>query len=142
MYAVFDGTTGTLVSTGSVIADPLGDGLSARVLTAQEQAWLAAGGAWDSTARAVREPAPAVPDSVTPWQIRRWLLMRGITLAMVDALIDGIEDAAAREAVRLDWEWSERVHRAHPMLPALAAALGIADLDTAFVQAGQLQGAP
>ena len=137
MYAVWS-ADGALVSTGSVIADPLPAGLSSRALTPAEAAWLATGGVWDSAARAVREPAPAVPESVTPWQIRRWLLMRGVTLAMVDALIDGIEDAATREAVRLDWEWAERVHRAHPMLPALASALGVPDLDAAFVEAARL----
>ena len=138
MYAVFRVSDGTVASFGTVVADPLPPGLSSRPLTDQESAWLATGGVWDATTRTVREPAPAVPESVTPWQIRRWLLMRGVTLAMVDALIDGIEDAATREAVRLDWEWAERVHRAHPMLPALASALGVPDLDAAFVEAARL----
>lgn len=137
LYAVYT-SAGSLVSTGTVVADPLPVGLSARTLTAQEREWLAAGGAWDAAACVVRQPAPAVPDSVTPWQIRRWLLLRGVTDAHVDALIDSIEDAATREAVRIDWVWAERVQRSHPMLPTMAAALGIVDLDAAFTEAAQL----
>ena len=138
MYAVWS-ADGKLVSTGSVIADPLGAGLSARALTAQEQAWLAAGGAWDSTARAVREPAPAVPDAITPWQMFTWLWREHrITEAQVDAVIDTIPVAAVREQTRIDIRKSPHVLRAHPMLPALASALGVPDLDAAFVEAARL----
>jgi hypothetical protein len=137
MYAVHD-STGRLVSTGTVIADPLPPGLTARLLTEQEAAWLAAGGQWDAAARAVREPAPAVPDSVTPWQIRRWLMLQGVGLATIEAVIDAIPDPAVRESVRLDWEWAEVVQRSHPMLVPLAAAIGVVDLDTAFLQASRL----
>lgn len=137
-YAVFR-ADGALVSTGSVIADPLGAGLSARALTTQEQAWLAAGGAWDSAARAVREPAPAVPDAITPWQMFTWLWREHrITEAQVDAVIDTIPVAAVREQTRIDVRKAPYVLRTHAMLPALAAALGIADLDAAFVGASRL----
>jgi hypothetical protein len=137
MYAVYD-STGRLVSTGTVVADPLPAGLTARLLTDQEAAWLADGGQWDAASRLVREPVPVVPDSVTPWQIRRWLLLRGVIPAAVDAMIDAVPDAAEREALRVDWEYAAFVERSHPMLEPMAAALGITDLDAAFVEAARL----
>jgi hypothetical protein len=87
LYAVHD-STGRLVSTGTVVADPLPAGLTARLLTDQEAAWLNAGGCWDSAACVVCEPpmpaAPGVMDDVTPWQIRLALLDRGWPAAEVD----------------------------------------------------------
>lgn len=79
-----------------------------------------------------------VPESVTAWQIRRWLLSQGILLSQVDAAIAAIPDAAQREAARVDWEYAPYVERSHPMLPLMAAALGIADLDAAFAEAAQI----
>lgn len=79
-----------------------------------------------------------VPPSVTAWQIRRWLISHGILLAQVDAAIAAIPDAAQREAAKVDWEYAPYVERSHPMLPLMAAALGIADLDAAFVEAAQI----
>ena len=138
MYAVFD-SAGTLVSTGTVVADPLPAGLSSRALTTDEAAWLAAGGAWDAAARTVREPVPVVPASITTWQMFTYLWREHrITEAHVDAVIDTIPIAAVREQTRIDVRRAPYVLRAHAMLPALAAALGVADLDAAFVEAARL----
>ena len=82
--------------------------------------------------------APSPPPSITAWQIRRWLLGNGITLAAVDAVIAAIPDATQREAVRVDWEYAPYIERSHPMLPVLAAALGVEDLDAAFIEAEQI----
>jgi|AACY02.3.fsa_nt_gi hypothetical protein len=82
---------------------------------------------------------PSVPSTVTAWQIRRWLLSNGYTLAQVSSVIDAIPDAAQREAVRIDWEYAPYVERTHPMLEPLAAAIGIDDLDAAFVAAERIQ---
>jgi hypothetical protein len=88
MHAVYDSSTGVLVSTGTVVADPLPPGLTARLLTEHEAAWLNAGGCWDAAACVVCEPpmpaAPGVMDEVTPWQIRLALLARGWGPADVD----------------------------------------------------------
>ena len=78
---------------------------------------------------------PSPPPSVTAWQTRRWLIANGITLAAVDAAIASIPDAAQREVVRVDWEYAPYVERTHPILPTLAAALGIDDLDKVFIEA-------
>lgn len=81
-----------------------------------------------------------VPESVTAWQIRRWLISQGISLAKVDAAIAAIPDAAQREAAKVDWEYAPYVERSHPMLVPLGAALGMTpeQIDAAFVEAAGL----
>jgi len=81
---------------------------------------------------------PTVPPAITAWQIRRWLITHGITLASVDAAIASIPDESQRMAAQVDWEWAPYVERSHPMLPGLAAALGIEDVDKAFIEAERL----
>lgn len=81
---------------------------------------------------------PSPPPSVTAWQIRRWLVANGISLASVDAAINAIPDAALREKTRVDWEYAPYIERSHPMLPPLAGALGITDLDAAFIAAEKI----
>lgn len=81
---------------------------------------------------------PSPPPSVTAWQIRRWLLSNGISLAEVDAAISAIPDAALRERTRVDWEYAPYIERSHPMLQPLAAALEISDLDAAFIAAERI----
>ena len=83
---------------------------------------------------------PSPPPSVTAWQVRRWLLSQGISLAQVDAAIDAIPDAAVRESVRVDWEYAPYIEKTHPALELIAAALGIRDLDAAFVAAEKIVG--
>lgn len=81
-----------------------------------------------------------VPASVTARQIRLWLVRHGIGLAAVEAAIDGIEDATARDSVRVEWEYAPYIERSHPMLIPLAAALGLdaAQIDAAFREAATL----
>lgn len=85
-------------------------------------------------------PPPSTPSTVSPRQIRLWLIQRGISLASVDAAINGIEDATTRESVRVEWEYAPYVERSHPMLAPLAAALGLTadDVDQAFCEASEL----
>jgi hypothetical protein len=82
---------------------------------------------------------PSPPKTVTSWQIRRWLLANGHSLADVSAAIAAIPDAALRESVMVDWEYAPYVERSHPMLAPLATALGIEDLDRAFIEAEQIK---
>jgi len=79
----------------------------------------------------------SVPTSVSARQIRLWLLRQGISLASVDAAIDGIPDQLQRDSVRVEWDYAPYVERSHPMLVPLAAALGLteAQVDQAFVEA-------
>jgi len=92
---------------------------------------------WVGEPTAPAEPSP--PPSVTAWQIRRWLLANGHSLADVSAAIAAIPDATLRESVMVDWEYAPYVERSHPMLPPLAAALGVDDLDAAFIEAEQIK---
>jgi len=83
-------------------------------------------------------PQSAVPQqSVTARQVRLWLIRHGITLADVDSAIAGIEDAAEREAVSVEWEYAPYIDRDHPMLAPLGAALGLTEeqIDQAFAEA-------
>ena len=79
--------------------------------------------------------APSPPPSVTAWQIRRWLIANGISLASVDAAINGITNPVLKEQTRVDWEYAPYIERTHPMLASLASALGINDIDLAFIEA-------
>ena len=82
-------------------------------------------------------PTPAIPASVSARQIRLWLIRHGISLAAVDAAVDGIPDQLQRDSVRVEWDYAPYVERSHPMLVPLAAALGLAEaqVDQAFVEA-------
>jgi hypothetical protein len=81
-----------------------------------------------------------VPQSISARQIRIWLIHHGYALAAVEAAIDGIPDAMARDSVRVEWEYAPVVERSHPMLVPLAAALGLspAQVDAAFREAATL----
>jgi len=83
---------------------------------------------------------PAVPASVSPRQIRIWLVRHGISMAAVDAAIAEIPDEQARQEAQISWEFSPYVERAHPMLVPLAAALGLseAQVDDAFREAATI----
>jgi len=85
-------------------------------------------------------PTPPVPSSVTARQIRLWLVSHGVSLAAVEAAVDGIPDQQQRELVRVEWEYAPYVERSHPMLVPLAAALGLseAQVNAAFREAATL----
>jgi hypothetical protein len=83
---------------------------------------------------------PSIPDSISARQIRLWLVSHGVSLAMVDAAIDGIQDVMTRESVRVEWEYAPHVERTHAWLVQMAAALGLteAQVDVAFREASTL----
>jgi hypothetical protein len=85
--------------------------------------------------------SPQLPTmTVSARQVRLWLVAAGVSLAAVDAAIDGIADAAQREMVRVEWEYAPYVERSHPMLVPLAAALGLTEqqIDVAFAEAAMI----
>lgn len=84
------------------------------------------------------ERAPPVPESVSARQIRLWLIRQGISLAQVDAAIDAIPDPLQRESVRVEWDYAPYIERSHPMLPPIAQALGLSDIDAAFREAATI----
>jgi hypothetical protein len=82
----------------------------------------------------------SVPSTISPRQIRLWLVNHGIVLSAVEAAIDGIEDESLKETTRIEWEYSPYVERTHPMIDTLGAALGLTgeQIDTAFIDASIL----
>jgi hypothetical protein len=86
------------------------------------------------------EPQPPVPESISPEQLRLWLIDHGILGSTVDAAIASIQDAVARERVRVQWEYGLEVVRSSAWLAALAPVLGLDDaaLDQAFREAATL----
>lgn len=81
-----------------------------------------------------------VPESVSPRQIRLWLINHNISLNTVDSAIAGIEDGILRETTKIEWEFSPYVERSHPMINTLGAVLGLTgeQIDQAFIEASQL----
>ena len=136
-YVVCD-EAGNSVSIGTVVADPLPAGLAAVALTDSAADDLLSGaGVWDAATRSVQPAAAAVPSTVSARQIRLWLVRHGVSLAAVDAAIDAIPDAQAREECRVEWDFAPWVERSHPMLIPLAAGLGLSEsqVDDAFREA-------
>jgi hypothetical protein len=80
----------------------------------------------------------SVPASVSARQIRLYLLRHGISLAQVDAAIDAIPDQLQRDSVRVEWDYAPHIERSHPMLPPIAQALGLTDIDAAFREAATI----
>lgn len=86
-------------------------------------------------------PAPVVvPATISPRQIRLWLINHGISLSAVDATIASIENEVLRETTKIEWEFSPYVERNHPMINTLGGALGLTgeQIDQAFIEASQL----
>lgn len=86
--------------------------------------------------------APPVPETVTRWQFRRWLVDHGITPESVEAMISAtISDPLERARALVDWRDGPIVRRDHPLLVPMAAALGLTEaaVDAAFREAAELQ---
>ncbi len=88
---------------------------------------------------ALPPPAPPrIPQVVTMRQARLALLGAGL-LAQVDTAIDGLA-SPQKEAARIEWEYSQEVHRDRPFVTLLGAAMGLSNeqLDALFTTAAGL----
>ena len=76
-------------------------------------------------------PPPAVPQSVTPRQVRLLLLSQNL-LSQVEAMI-----AASDEATKITWEFASEFRRDDPLLEGLAQQLGLSNeqIDQFFIAA-------
>mgnify|MGYP005609264663 FL=1 len=99
-----------------------------------EAGWL-----YDGTTFTAPPVQPAtIPQSVTMRQARLALLAVG-KLDTINAVIAGIEPAAQRQAIQIEWEYAHTVDRNSQWVAGLAPALALteADLDSLFVFAAQ-----
>ena len=89
-YLLHD-SAGEPVSVGTVVADPLPDGLAAVALTDTEAAALSAGAsAWDATTRTVAPvPAPADPRADLIAQVEQATTVAKLRAAVLAALDAG-----------------------------------------------------
>ncbi len=117
---------------------------------AAAQGWVPAldsriGDLWDGEAFVPAPPAPpapphppVVPPSVTMRQARLALLGAGL-LDDIDAAINALP-SPQKEAARIEWEYSQEVHRHNGFVSVLAPLLGLteAQTDALFLVAGGL----
>lgn len=89
---------------------------------------------WRDAQTPIIRPAP-VPQSVTPWQMRRALNQLGLR-SMVEAAV-----AAGDQDARDGWEFALEIRRDNPLLASMAQALGMTDvqLDDLFRLAAAFQ---
>lgn len=89
------------------------------------------------------EIPPTISESVTPAQMRLWLLANyGATiLTQIDGMIAAIPDATAREAARVRWDYGLIVLRSDPLIVQFGLALGLSEsqIDQAFIEASEIQ---
>ncbi|MEY2654794.1 MAG: hypothetical protein RLZZ524_1822 [Pseudomonadota bacterium] len=84
------------------------------------------------------EPTAHVPKSVTMRQARLALLGAGL-LASVETALDALSEPA-KSAARIEWDYSNELLRANPLVATLGAALGLSSgqIDNLFVAAAAL----
>lgn len=82
---------------------------------------------------------PSPPPAVVTMRQARLALLAGGLLAAVEDSIDALP-SPQREAARIEWEYSQEVHRDRPFVQLLGAGMGLteAQLDNLFTQAAQL----
>lgn len=100
--------------------------------------WLGSGNTPEPANTEGQPPGTTVPQVVTMRQARLALLGAGL-LAQVDLAIDALA-SPQKEAARIEWEYSQEVHRARPFVQTLGAAMGLSaeQLDALFTTAAGL----
>lgn len=118
------------VQTGTVIPLPAGESEGFKY-----EAWLAEG---NEPEPAPEPPPPAIPNVVTMRQARLALLGAG-KLQLVEAAIESLPEPP-RTAAKIEWEYSQEVHRNKSFVQMLAQGLGLTEteLDQLFTVAATL----
>ena len=98
------------------------------------------GDLWRTTHEVLPLPIPPAPtiEPVTPRQLRLELLNRGL-LAGVEMAIASLPEPQKTGAL-IEWEYASEFQRAHPMVSAIAAAIGVSPetLDEVFTAAAAI----
>lgn len=95
-------------------------------------------GATDGNPMLVDQDPPGAVKVVSMRQARLALHGAGL-LTAVESAIDGLP-SPQKEAARIEWEYSQEVHRDRPFVQTLGVAIGLNDeqLDALFTQAAAL----
>lgn len=81
--------------------------------------------------------APVTFNPVTRRQLRLTLVRNGISLASVEALIEGMPESLAKQEAQIEWADAQTFNRHHPTLLLIAQALSLtsAAVDEMWLQA-------
>lgn len=90
----------------------------------------------------VDEPPAPVPERVTRWQARRWLVDHGYTPDEIETQLLAISDPLERARALVDWRDAPYVERAHLLVEWVGQLYGLssAQLDNAFREMAKLGG--
>jgi hypothetical protein len=81
-----------------------------------------------------------IPQELTPRQLRLQLIDEGIVSAQIEAILNSIPDATAKEKALVEWEYALVIKRNHPLIVTLGQALGKTDaeIDILFLNASKI----
>lgn len=81
-----------------------------------------------------------IPHAISARQIRLWLIKNNFSLSNIETAINNISDQIIRDMTIVEWEYAPYVERNHPMVNAIANALGLTQdqVDDAFIEAYEL----
>lgn len=81
---------------------------------------------------------PILVPTITPRQLRLWLLSRGL-LAQVPMLIDAMPEPD-KSVAQIEWEFATVFEHTHPFMQALGSAIGLSsdDIEAGFREAALL----
>jgi hypothetical protein len=134
MKSFRDPVTNVLKARGSVAANAPGDLARDEPdgFALEPGKWRLVGDAWQGY------DVVSVPDRVLNAQARLQLIVAG-KLAAVNAAVAAMPGAQG-DAARVEWDYRPTIERHHPLVLALAPALGWtdADLDALFIAAATL----
>lgn len=86
-----------------------------------------------------RKPKP--PNSCTPRQFRLALITLGIDIAMVEQMLNNIQDPTEKQIALIEWEYALEIKRNHPLLGTFASQMGLTEqqLDQIFITANTFE---
>ncbi|CCM67790.1 hypothetical protein BN406_01745 [Sinorhizobium meliloti Rm41] len=88
-----------------------------------------------------KEQIRASLPSLTTRRLRLGLLNNGFTPSQVTAAIEAMQEGPEKEVAKIEWEYATTFNRMHPMIGAIAAALGVSDdqIDAMWSTSADLQ---
>ncbi|MCV0378993.1 hypothetical protein [Nitratireductor sp.] len=87
--------------------------------------WISAGNTPAPFTPITPEELRASMRALSARQLRLGLIANGITLASVQAAIDGIADPTAREIAQVEWDYATTFERTHSLILQIGTALNL-----------------